>query len=190
MNFKPIYFQLNIIGYIQEFSQICLNWGQYLYSVRCTFVRQLHFVHWPFVKQYPIFKYLLNIFFEKIIIYISGFCQAVQYVTSKIASLYVVDKPFISFPKYTSTLHCKFFFVLKTNDVQTLIMPCITCCLTSVFLKCVVLQFVAHFFRSGFLFHMMTLYSSEYFQCCWTTYSQNQFLGFFGIFFKMGLTFV
>lgn len=60
-------------------------------------------------------------------------------------------------------IHYAIKYSLRTNDLPTPNMPCFTCCLTSVFPKCVVQHFVVHFYRPGFLFTLDVINSSNIF---------------------------
>lgn len=102
--------------------------------------------------------------------------------------------PLNMYPECTFNIQfyfCFIKFLLSTNDMPTPNLPCNTC-LTFVLLKSVVQLLTSISNGRSFFFHLLSSDTSEYFQCCWTTNSQNAILRDFVnyIYFKGGVGFV
>lgn len=146
--------------------------------------------------------------------HISWDLHAVQCPASKKVRLYVVFKPFSSFtititfflrnlsiffflqtctPSEYSLCNNAFlvlkFYLKKTKRSADSKHALYTFSLTFVFPRCCTQHFVVNFYQLGFLFHLMSSYTSDFFRCCQTIYSQNAFLVDFDKFdcFKIGI---
>lgn len=137
-----------------------------------TVVRQLYFVYWSYVKSHPIIQCVLNMCFGKQnILYqrILGLknIQPSRFFPLKmfpITLTYYIKKYLGEqiFTEYAPSLHIynayAFFnnMFLRINELLLLNMPCLICCLLSVFPYCVVRHSWGQSFWGFFLCHFLS----------------------------------